>query len=53
VSYDPLSHSRHNGEDRSRKLGHEIIHSSVISSFILKFPWCPHRRFRLSINSTE
>ena len=24
VSYDPLSHSRHNAGDRSRKVGHEI-----------------------------
>ena len=24
VSYDPLSHSRHNAEDRSTKVGHEI-----------------------------
>ena len=25
VSYDPLSHCRHNGGDRSVKVGHEII----------------------------
>ena len=24
VSYDPLSHSRHNAGDRSTKVGHEI-----------------------------
>jgi len=25
VSYDPLSHSRHNVGDRSTKVGHEIM----------------------------
>jgi len=32
VSYDPLSHSRHNVGDRSTKVGHEIKTSPNISS---------------------
>jgi len=32
VSYHPLSHSRHNAGDRSRKVGHEIKESCKVSS---------------------
>jgi len=33
MSYDPLSHSRHNAGDRSTKVGHAIMCVNVLNGF--------------------
>ena len=38
VSYDPLSHSRHNAGDRSTKVGHAIIVTDILSRAVSDLP---------------
>ena len=40
MSYDPLSHSRHNAGDRSTKVGHEIRTAKLKQSKMFNVGWC-------------